>query len=196
MPRAGLSRSVVVREAAVVADLQGLDRLTLAAVAERCGVRLPSLYKHIDSLDGLRRDLAVLATAELADALTVAVLGKSGDHALDALADAYRTYARERPGRYAATVRAPAPDDGEHVAAVETVLRIVLAVLAGYGLSGDDALDATRALRAALHGFVGLEVGGGFGLPLDVDRSFGRLVGGLDDTLQRWTSVSADVPAR
>lgn len=195
MPRAGLSRAVVVREAALVADLGGLDRLTLAAVAERCGVRLPSLYKHIDSLDGLRRDLAVLATAELADALTGAVLGRSGGDALDALADAYRTYARERPGRYAATVRAPAPDDAEHVASVEAVLHVVLAVLAGYGLSGDDALDATRALRAALHGFVGLEVGGGFGLPLDVDRSFRRLVVGLDDVLRRWTAVHEDVPS-
>jgi AcrR family transcriptional regulator len=188
--RAGLTRALVVEEAAVAADHMGLDRLTLAAVAERCGVRLPSLYKHIDSLDGLRRDLAVLSTRQLADALAGAAVGKARGDALQALAAAYRDYATRHPGRYAATVRAPVPDDAEHQAVTDAVLRVVLAVLAGYGLTGDDALDATRALRAALHGFVGLETGGGFGLPLDVDRSFERLVRGLDDLLGRWVDVA------
>jgi len=53
---------------------------------------------------------------------------------------------------------------------------IVRAVLAGYGLEGDDALHATRGLRSLLHGFVSLETGGGFGLPLDLDESFRRLL--------------------
>jgi len=52
-------------------------------------------------------------------------------------------------------------------------------VLEGYGIEGDDAIDVTRSLRAALHGFVSLEAAGGFGLPADVDRSFDRLIHGL-----------------
>jgi hypothetical protein len=59
----------------------------------------------------------------------------------------------------------------------------VFAVLAGYGLSGEDAVDAARALRASMHGFVTLENGGGFGLPVDVDRSFTRLIDGFDAAL-------------
>ena len=66
----------------------------------------------------------------------------------------------------------------------------MLAVLAGYGLSGDDAIDATRALRASLHGFVTLETGGGFGLPLDVDRRFGRMVDGFDTVLRGWSPAA------
>ena len=186
MPRAGLTRERVAEEAAVVADDVGLDRLTLAAVAERLGVRLPSLYKHIDSLDGLRRDVAVRATRELGDAVIEAAVGRSGDDALRALARAYRDYSRRHPGRYAATVRAPSRDDPEHTAAADAVLRVVLAVLAGYGLEGDDAIDGARALRAGLHGFVTLEAAGGFGLPQDVDRSFDRMVGALDSALAGW----------
>jgi AcrR family transcriptional regulator len=60
MRRAGLSPERVVAEAAAVADEVGLRQLTLAAVAQRFGVALPSLYKHVDGLDGLQRDLAVL----------------------------------------------------------------------------------------------------------------------------------------
>jgi hypothetical protein len=52
-------------------------------------------------------------------------------------------------------------------------------VLRAYELEGDDLVDATRALRATLHGFVAIELAGGFGLPTDVDRSFERAVDGL-----------------
>ena len=190
MPRAGLSRPAVVTAAAELADEAGWERLTLAALAARLGVRLPSLYKHIDSLDGLRRDVAVLAVTQLGAVMSAAAIGRAGGEALRAVAAAYRDYGRRHPGRYAATVRAPAADDAEHTAAAETVLRVVLAVLAGYGLTGDDAVDATRALRAALHGFVALEAGGGFGMPVDVDRSYTRLVDGFDATLHGWAPAA------
>lgn len=179
MPRAGLSRAVVVETGARIADESGLDRLTLAAVAQDAGVRLPSLYKHVGGLDDLQRGVAVVALDELAEHLTRAALGRSGPAALRPLGDAYRTYAKEHPGRYAATLRAPAPDDAEHAAAAENVVRVVFAVLEGYGLAGDDLVHATRILRSALHGFVALEAVGGFGLPEDVDETFGRLVDGL-----------------
>jgi AcrR family transcriptional regulator len=188
VPRAGLSRTVVVTAAAELADEMGWERLTLAALAARLGVRLPSLYKHIDSLDGLRRDVAVLALRELGEVMSAAAVGRAGGTALRPVAAAYRDYGRHHPGRYAATVRAPAADDAEHAAAAETVLRVVLAILHGYGLTGEDAVDAARALRSALHGFVSLESGGGFGMPLDVGRSFTRLVDGLDTALDAWTA--------
>jgi AcrR family transcriptional regulator len=178
----------VVREAAAVVDESGWDRLSLAVVAERLGVRLPSLYKHIDSLDGLRRDLAALGMQDLADALTGAAVGRAGADALRAIADAYRTYGKAHPGRYAATVRAAGPEETAQAAAAESLMRVVLAILAGYGLTGDDAIDAARALRATLHGFVTLETGGGFGMPRDVDRSYERLIDGFDATLSTWAA--------
>jgi len=173
----------VVREAAQVADEAGYDGLTLAAVAQRLGVKLPSLYKHIDGLDALQRGLGALAVAELAAELSRATVGKARGEALRAMAVAYRDYARRHPGRYVATLRAPKPGDTDHQAASEGALQVILAVLAGYGLTGADAIDATRALRSALHGFVSLEAAGGFGMPQDVDRSFARLVSAVDGAL-------------
>ncbi len=186
MPRAGLTQARVVAEAAALADDVGFDRLTVAGVAARFGVRLPSLYKHVQGLDALRRLITTLAIRELADELRSAAVGKSGRDALRAVASRYRDYARRHPGRYAATLRAPDPDDATLVAAAASVLEVVFAVLAGYGLTGDDAVDATRILRSALHGFVSLESVGGFGMPQDVDRSFARLVAGLDAAFTDW----------
>lgn len=185
MPRAGLSREVVVVEAARVADEVGYDRLTLATVATRLGVAVPSLYKHVDGLGDLRRGLTVLALGELGVALASAV-GRRDVDELRALADAYREYAQSHPGRYAATLRAVDPDDHDADEVSRAVLQTVFSMLAGYGLSGDDAIDAARSLRAALHGFVSLEAVGGFGMPRDVDRSFARLVQILDTAFLDW----------
>ena len=197
MPRAGLSAEVVVAGAADLVDKVSWDGLTMAAVAAYFDVAVPSLYKHVGGFEDLRRRLAVRAVEELGDELTAAVEvdpadGPSPGHgaapadhraAMRAMADAYRGYARAHPGRYAATVRAPRPDDADHLAASDRVVRTVLDVLAGYGLVGDDAIDAARMLRSSLHGFSVLEAAGGFGLPRDVDRSFERLVLGLDNAL-------------
>jgi len=184
MPRAGLTPAIVVAAAADLADEVGWERLTLAALAGRLKVAVPSLYKHLDGLEAIRRGVSILALHELGDALTGALdsvdaAADAGSARLRALAGAYRGFARAHPGRYAATVRASPPDDAEHRAASDSVLLTVLAVLAERGLAGDDAIDAARALRAALHGFVALEAAGGFGLPRDVERSFGRMVDGL-----------------
>jgi len=107
------------------------------------------------------------------------------------LADAYRDYAVAHPGRYSATVAAPTGDHPGQQEAAGEVLRIVQATLAGHGLSGDDAVDAARALRAALHGFVHLENNHGFGLPADVGRSYRRLVDGIDTTMSSWAEEAS-----
>jgi len=189
MPRIGLTHARVVAEAAIVADEVGLDRLTLASVAQRFGVSLPSLYKHVRSLEGLKRDLALLAVRELTVALSAAAVGRAGRDALRAIARAYRAYAREHPGRAAASVRAPDPDDAEHVAASEAILAVLFAVLAGYGITGADAIDAIRSLRAAMHGFVTLEAAGGFGLPQSVDATYDRLIDLLDTGFASWVAA-------
>jgi len=176
MPRAGLTRQRVVAEAGVLADESGLARLTMAELAQRLGVRLPSLYKHVDGMDGLQRDLAISAKTELAEVLARSAVGKSREQAITSMCHACRSWATAHPGRYSATVRAAAPGDSEDEAAGAAVVAIVLDVLSGFGLSGDDAIDAVRVVRASLHGFISLESDRGFGLPNDVDRSFDRLV--------------------
>ena len=184
MPRVGLTPDRVVAEAAAVADELGLDRLSLAAVADRLGVRVPSLYKHVDGLDDLRRRIARAAVRDLADVFATETAGRSGRDALVACATAWRRYAREHPGRYAAVQRPPDPADAEAVAAAERLVQLLFAVLRGYGHDRDDEVHATRAVRSALHGFVTLELLGGFGRPEDVDLSFDRLVDLLDAGLR------------
>ena len=189
MPRAGLSPDRVVAEAAAVADDAGLEHLTLAAVAQRVGVALPSLYKHIAGIDALHRGLAILGMRELAGRLVRAVMGRTGRDALEAVADAYRDFARNRPGLYAATLRAPRPDDEEHVAVSQEALEVAFAVMRSYRLEGADAVHAIRIFRSAMHGFVAQEASGAFGMAESVDESYRLLVELLDVAFTTWSTT-------
>ncbi|GAB4085614.1 TetR/AcrR family transcriptional regulator [Myceligenerans cantabricum] len=182
MPRAGLSHAAVVRLACDVVDTagpRGFADLTLAKVAAEAGVAPPSLYKHVGSLAALRREIAVLAVRELTSAGASATVGLAGPDALRALAGAWRRYAADRPGRYGATQVGADPDDPAdaalQAAGTESV-RVVTAVLQGFGLPGDRQVDAVRAVRSGVHGFIMLELGGGFRMREDVDRSFDVLL--------------------
>jgi AcrR family transcriptional regulator len=191
MPRAGLDSDAVVAAAAALADTEGLEAVTLARLASELGVRAPSVYAHVDGLGDLRRRLAIRGAGELAVRLQGAATGRAGQDALTAVADAYRAYAHDHPGTYAAVQQIALARDEEAQAAGADVVEVVLAVLRGYGLAGDDAIHATRALRSALHGFVSLEAQGGFGLPLDLDQSFAFLVTMVDRGLAGGAQITA-----
>lgn len=175
MPRAGLNAEIITETAARIVDSEGRSALTIARVAEALGVRPPSLYNHVDGLDGLERSVAFAGIDELADVCRTAVMGLAGPEALAALAGAYRDFARRRPGVYA-LVQIARPADAEFGLRAQRVLDPVLAVLGGFGLADDELIHAARALRAAMHGFAALETQSGFGLEMPVDDSFRWMV--------------------
>jgi AcrR family transcriptional regulator len=178
MPRAGLDAQSVVAAAATLADADGLHQLTLARLAATLGIRTPSLYAHVDGLDDLRARLGARGARELAATIQVAAAGRVRGDALRAIAAAYREYAHGHPGTYAAMQIAS--DTEEFEAAGAAVVGPIVAVLRGYELDGEQAIHAVRAIRSALHGFVSLEREGGFGLPIDIDDSYDRLITMLD----------------
>jgi AcrR family transcriptional regulator len=186
VPRAGLTTVRVVEEAEVLADECGLENLTLSALAPRLGVQIPSLYKHVDGMAGLQRLIAIRAKSELADLLARAAAGKAGAEAVAAMAHAYRTWAKEHPGRYPAVLRAPAEGDAEDLEASEAALTILRASLSAFDLEPEDEIDAIRLLRAHLHGFVSIELVEGMKLPQDIEHTFDLLIGGYVQTLAEW----------
>lgn len=195
MPRAGLSTSRVIEEAETVVDEVGLPGLTLSTIAARLGVQIPSLYKHVAGMAALQTEVAIRAKNELAITLARASVGRAGDDAILSISQAYRSWAKQHPGRYATTQQATESGSESNVDATRAVLRVVTDAFVAYDLEGDDLIDAIRALRATLHGFIELELAGGFGLPVDVDRSFERAVRGLTVALKHWQATSGEQSA-
>ncbi|MEE1764241.1 MULTISPECIES: TetR/AcrR family transcriptional regulator [unclassified Streptomyces] len=192
MARAGLTVDRVVEAAADLADEIGFEKVTLSALARHFGVKDASLYSHVRNLQDLRTRVALLAGGEMIDQIAEAVAGRAGKDALAAFAGAYREYALDHPGRYAAT---QLPVDQDLVTASPAFRRtaeITYGMLRAYGLDEPDLTDAVRLLRSTFHGYCALEAGGGFGAARDVDRSWARAVEALHVALTHWPGESPE----
>lgn len=186
MPRSGITPDRVTAVGAELADEIGFDQVTVAEVARRLGVRTASLYSHVASTGDLSERISLLALEELADRATDATAGKSRGSAIAALADAYRGYAREHPGRFAATLvtldsaTAAASAGPRHA-------RLMEAILDGYDLEPAARVHAVRLIGSAVRGFITLEQGGGFDHSSpDADTSWREILRALDTLIRSW----------
>ena len=189
MARAGLTTERLVRAGAELADEAGFERVTLSALARRFDVKVASLYAHVASSHDLRTRIALLALQEMADRGAASLAGRAGKDALTALGDVYRDYAREHPGRYAAsrlrldTAAALAGAGPRHAEMARAVLR-------GYDLTGPDQTHAVRLLGSVFHGYVDLEAGGGFSHSApDTQETWARVLDALDALLRGWPAA-------
>ncbi|OIK06247.1 TetR/AcrR family transcriptional regulator [Streptomyces monashensis] len=186
MARAGLSVDRLIAAAADLADEAGFENVTLSALARRFGVKDASLYSHVRGLTDLRTRLALHAGGELIERIAAAVAGRAGKDALAAFAGAYRAYALEHPGRYAATqIRI----DQSLIAdspAMRRTAEITYGMLRAYGLDEPDLTDAVRLLRSTFHGYCALESTGGFGAAREVQVSWDKAVEALHLALTHW----------
>jgi AcrR family transcriptional regulator len=183
--RAGLAPASVTEAGAMLVDEIGFAQLSMGLVAERLGVKTPSLYKHVTSQADLAHRIAILAATEFGDAIRDATQGRAGSDALAAAAQAMRTYVREHPGRFAAvnSARPDGPDD-PFVPASNRALDSLSAVLRGYHLDPAQEIHALRMLRSMLYGFSTLEAAGGFQIDTDIDDSFTWMITFIDQGLQ------------
>ncbi len=188
MARVGLTTERLTRAGAELADEVGFDQVTLSALARQFDVKAASLYSHLKNSHDLRTRIALLALEELADRAAEAVAGRAGKDALTALANVYRDYAHEHPGRYAAAQfrldpqSAAASAGGRHA-------QLTRAILRGYHLTEPDQTHAVRLLGSVFHGYVSLEMGGGFSHSApDTQETWTRTMDALDALLRNWPS--------
>ena len=185
MPRAGLGTEEVVAAGAALADEIGFDNVTLAALAERLGVKPPALYKHIDGLADLQHGIAALAMADLGEAVRDALQATVGADAIRAVFATMRAYVEAHPGRYTATVGARflGADDPLYLAGLR-VIESLRAVIASYGVAPADLDHAIRTLRCTLHGFAVLQAANAFQWDNDPDESFAWMTRFVDAGLR------------
>jgi AcrR family transcriptional regulator len=173
--KVGVTFAQVVDAAAAVADEhRGAAASTPTAVAERLGVKTPSLYAHVEGAAGLRRLVARRAHAALYAALVEATSSAGTPvEQLRQLCYAYRGFAHRHPGLYDALLPVPTTDDDPDGAAVALdAVEVISAPLAALHLDPDRRIATIRWMRALLHGFVDLELSGGFGLSESIEESF------------------------
>ena len=176
--KAGITINDVVNAAVDLANRDGLDSLTLAAVASDLGVRSPSLYNHVDGLEGLGRELTLRANQVLREILHSETDGREGADALRGIAHGYRRFAHEHPGLFACLVSGKdLRSDPEVWQAVLETMTPFAAAVESLGYAGDDNWEVMRLLRSSLYGFLTLELQQSFAYRhLDPSESYDRLV--------------------
>jgi AcrR family transcriptional regulator len=168
--RARTSRAEIMAAGRELLEAGGLDAVTMQAIAERVGVRGPSLYKRFASrddliaaigtsvLEELRRELEPFGTLEPA-------------HGLRALAAAFRSFALDHPRAYELIfMRLPSdsrPERGRIALAAAPLLELSERLV-----GPDRALEAARVVTAFATGFVSMELSGAFRLGGDVDEAY------------------------
>ena len=171
-----LTKEKVVQKAVELAnELGDVHQLKLKDLAEALNIKVPSLYNHVKGANGLKEALRIYALTTLDGVMRDAMAGKIEAEALMAAAHSYRMFAHANRGIYQLVV--PAGEPGSEVERIgRNTISLLLLVLASFGLKGDEALHVVRGLRSLLHGFIALELAGGFKLELDADDSFERLI--------------------
>ncbi len=86
-----------------IADINGINEVTLASVANKLQIKTPSLYNHIDGLGELRKITINIWNRTVIQRLIQSTIGVAGDDAVRALGKAYITFARNHSGLYEAT---------------------------------------------------------------------------------------------
>lgn len=154
-----------------ILEAGGASKLTMQAVAERVGVRAPSLYKRLRDRDALLTLVAEASANDLADRL------EASDGSLGALARTYREFAQRHPEGF----RLMFAVEGAQSAMARASVPLMRATREIVGK--DAALPAARLLTAWATGFVNMELSGSFRFDGDLDRAFEygleRLVAGL-----------------
>ena len=185
--RKRLDREAVLVAAEALVDRDGWAELTMTALANELGVKVPSLYNHIPNLEALRGELQLRTLRDIGALLNRKAMGRTGETAMRALAAAFRRFASEHPGRYGLAMRAPVDRDAFAVASTDAGAALA-AVIRSYGID-DASLEMQLSAFAALHGVLVLEHAAFFPPGIDVDRVF-ELV--LDALLARFDAAAID----
>lgn len=144
--------------AAARALLEDEGEISMRRLADRLGIKAPSLYKHLPSKQALEAAL-------IADAFLEAAERFEGAEDLQALGAAYRAFALEHPHLYRLMSQGRLPRE-RLVPGAEA--RAATAVIAAVG----DDPDRARALFAFAHGMVILELDDRFPPGADLDAAW------------------------
>ena len=177
MSRMRLSRDAVIRRAAEVADEQGLSHVSIQAIARSFGVRAPSLYNHVSSLDDLHDEVAVAALDALHTTMLGATAGRAGSEALAGAMRAYVDWACAHPGQYDAITPAIARRSPAVTALGARIVDLLVTTFERAGVPRERALLHVRVVRATVHGFVTLHASGGFQMhEIDDDETLDAII--------------------
>lgn len=186
MPRSGLTKKCVIESAAVLIENSGISNFSMRALADFLNIKTASLYNHVQSMDALLADVCAYALQAQYETELKSIKGKSGTEAIIAIANAYRTFAKEHCELYRLIINTAATCGSSLGEISSCITEPFMAVLNNTALNDTEKIHWQRILRGIIHGFVSQEDAGFFAhLPVDVNESFNIAIGCYIDGLKQ-----------
>ena len=185
MQKRNLTKEKIIHVAFLLADEIGLNQVTFPKIAEKLGIKYPSLYNHFTNMDNLKIEMTIYILNKLNSKLMQRLIGKSGDDAIREFAYVYRDFAFENKTAYGLFVNIPSTEDEEVNRLAKETNGIIHQVLDFY--IKDEALlvHKSRALRSLLHGFISLYSLGYFQRPVNLEDSFQLMIDDFISSVSR-----------
>ncbi|MFL0195847.1 TetR/AcrR family transcriptional regulator [Clostridium sp. WILCCON 0269] len=176
MLKRNLTKEKIIQVAFSLADEIGLNQVTFQKIAEKLGIKYPSLYNHFTNMDNLKVEMTVYLLNELNLKLIKSLIGKSGDDAIKEFAYVYRDFAFESKTAYGLFMSIPSTEDSELFRLARETTHIIHQLLKFYIKDETFLVHKSRILRSLLHGFVSLHSFGYFHGKVNLEESFQSII--------------------
>lgn len=171
MSRKGISKERIIEVALQIADRDGLDHLTMHGIARELGIKTPSLYKHVSSMEEIFNTLHLAGLNHLVTLSDEISREESSEKQIHHFVRIYLDFAHNTPGLYQAMQRSHIMDDPDVKEAGERLLRILFSLFRDFPLTEMELIHTVRSLRSMLHGFLDLKQRQAFKMPGELSDS-------------------------
>lgn len=172
MPRTGLSKEKIIEKAAELANEKGLSYLTVTTLSDYLGIKKPSLYNHMKTIEDMHRSLMIYGWRTVSDDVVKGIDTSDEKTNLTEYARKFYQFAIDNPGVFEAMLWYNKYSDDTLLSATEGLYTFFFKQTDGLGIDRVIANHLLRTYRAFLEGFIMLQIHNSFGNPISMDESF------------------------
>lgn len=176
MQKRNLNKEKIIEVSFELADEISIEQVTFQKIAQKLGIKYPSLYNHFANMDTLRKEMTIYLTKKLNLKLMEELIGKSGEDAIRSFAYTYKNFAFTHKTGYRLFMNIASTEDPELLALVSETNAILTKTLLPYVVDETDCIHKKRTLRSLLHGFISMNFLGYFQCPVNLDDSFSYMI--------------------
>lgn len=172
MPRTGLSKDEIIEKAVELANEKGLSYLSVTSLSEYLGIKKPSLYNHMNTIDDIRRSIMIYGWKMVSEKITSDISFEDPKESLMEYSRRFYKFTMDNPGVFEAMLWYNKYSDEVLLEVTEGLYSFFFTQTDNLGIDRDVANHLLRTYRAFLEGFIMLQIHNSFGNPISVEESF------------------------
>ena len=172
MSNNSISDELIIETSAILSNKIGLENLSLKMIAEELGIKSPSLYNHVSSLDEIKERLMIYGWKQMEERIIDSAVGVAGYEALKNMCYAFFNYATNNKGVFTAMLWYNKFENDKNDKATTRLFNLIFKVMKTLNISDNNIEHIIRTLRSFLEGFALLVNNNSFGNPISIKESF------------------------